>query len=376
MTGTGIFKVFFNAGTLLRMVCIFCVLSAVSGLRELSAQLPAPLDWNTGANVPVGSPDANWFVAHGDTTQATSAFVPALVVGKCDASWPSSAPPAADWISYDFGDDCHHVSNGCIDLYFKREIALPATNECGISISKSFCLDLNLWADNSVYRVSVNGTVNFQYYDALNPYNYNGVQALENLSLCEGWVPGPNTLLIHTRSCPPVAGLLAIAQPRSIIPEDFLGKNVIVCSGESSVTLSGPSDSTIWFDGTVAKTKTVTESGDYWAKIIDPEGCETWDTISVRFSLENFVPNIFSPNDDGKNDCLSASFSEINFDAFEFNIFDRWGNLVFRTENPTDCWDGKNKGKPCAPGVYTYFISIKNGLCDPAILKGDLTLIR
>lgn len=358
------------------VISLFCILSGLLPGGVANAQFPTPLDWNTGVNVPVGSADANWMVAHGDTAQATSAFVPAIVVGKCDAGWPSGAPPYADWISYDFGNDCHHVSNGCIDLYFRREITLPAANECGIPVAKSFCLDIDLWADNSVYQVSVNGILNFQYYDALNPYNYNGIQNVESLSLCEGWVPGANTLLIHTRSCPTKAGLLAVAKPRFGTPKDFLGENRVVCSGESSVELSSLSDSTIWFDGSIAKTKTITESGDYWAKIIDPEGCEILDTISVRFSLESFVPNVFSPNDDGKNDCFLASFSEINFEAFEFNIFDRWGTLVFRTENPTDCWDGKNKGKSCTPGVYTYFISIKNRLCDPTIMKGDLTLIR
>ncbi|MCW5921315.1 MAG: gliding motility-associated C-terminal domain-containing protein [Saprospiraceae bacterium] len=375
MTLTVIFRMFFQVGVLFRVGFALFVTLGFSALKEANAQFPNPVELNTGINTPVGSLDANWLVAYGDTAKATSAFVPAKVVGRCDASWPVGSPPSADWITYDFGSNCHHVSQGCLDLYFQREIILPATNACGVPVEESFCLNMDFFADNSVYQVTVNDVINFQYYNTTNPYNYNGVLHLQNIALCKGWTEGANTLLVHTRSCPTVAGLLAIGKRRNTPPKDFLGKNVVACSGEP-VTLSSPFDHTIWFDGTVGKTKTVTSAGDYWAKIMDSEGCEITDTITVTYPVESYVPNAFSPNDDGENDCFSPFFSETNFDTFELSIFDRWGNLVFRTENVADCWDGKSKGKPCAPGVYIYFIFIKSGLCDRVLLSGDLTLFK
>jgi gliding motility-associated-like protein len=351
---------------------LFCLIGAIG---SHDAQVPETQRWNTGADTPVGFPDPHWWVAVGDTVQPTGAFVPAKVVGNCGGLWPNGAPPNADWVAYDFGAGCQHLANGCVDLYFRREVGLPATNDCGVPIEDSFCLEMDFWADNNVYRVSVNGVVNFQYYDPLNPYNYNGIQHLENIQLCAGWAAGANTLLIHTRSCPTVAGLLAIAKPQIVPPKAFLGEDVAVCFGES-VTLSSPFDSTTWFDGTVSRYKTVAQNGLYSATIRDAKGCTITDTIAVKFPVQAFVPNVFSPNDDQQNDCFSAFFSETDFDFFEMQIFDRQGNLVFRANDPAICWDGKFRGKDCLSGVYVYFIALENGLCARTVLHGDLTLLR
>jgi gliding motility-associated-like protein len=354
---------------------IFSLFFLIGTMGGHDAQVPDPQGWNTGINTPVGALDPHWRVAVGDTVQPTGAFVPAKVVGNCGGTWPNGAPPNADWIAHDFGAGCAHLANGCVDLYFRREVVLPATNACGAPIEGNFCLEMDFWADNNVYRVSVNDVVNFQYYDPLNPYNYSGIQHLENAQLCEGWMAGNNVLLVHTRSCPTVAGLLAIAKPQIAPPKAFLGDDVAVCFGESA-TLNSPFDSTIWFDGTVSKSKTVVESGLYSATIRDAEGCAITDTIAVKFPVQAFVPNAFSPNDDQQNDCFSAFFSEIDFDFFDFQIFDRWGNMVFRSNDPANCWDGKFRGKDCLSGIYVYFIALENGLCARTVLRGDLTLLR
>jgi gliding motility-associated-like protein len=78
-------------------------------------------------------------------------------------------------------------------------------------------------------------------------------------------------------------------------------------------------------------------------------------------SKEIFVPSIFSPNDDGKNDqqCVFGNCIA----SMEFSIFNRWGEVVFSTTDQNQCWDGIYKGKKVNTGVFVYKLkaSLING---------------
>ncbi|MEP7110767.1 MAG: LamG-like jellyroll fold domain-containing protein [Ferruginibacter sp.] len=106
--------------------------------------------------------------------------------------------------------------------------------------------------------------------------------------------------------------------------------------------------------------------------------CTGTDTITVFIKLPFepafFVPNAFSPNGDGKNDCFRVNnFGTVK--SVDFSIFNRWGNLIFHTKNVNDCWDGTCKGSPADPGNYIYFIKSYNE-CGENVRKGSLLLIR
>lgn len=358
---------------------LLCWLAALLSSAASKAQLPNVYELNTGARAynaaPVGSLDPNWEVAQGDTARATGNFVPAIVLGNCDAAWPQPKADNASWIGYDFGSGCSHVSQGCIDLYFRRSIQLPATNDCGIPIDRSFGLFMDFLADNCVYTVSVNGIVNYQFDKSGDPYKYTGIQNIVSLNLRKGWEPGTNTLLVHTKSCPTLDGFLAQAVIQYPPSQSFLGRDTIVCEGNTLV-LSGPSDSTHWFDGTVMRHKTIASSGSYWATITGPDGCEITDTVAVQITLHTYVPNAFSPNDDGRNDCFAPTFSQTDFTHYALRIFDRSGTQVFLSNHPDDGWDGRSRGKACPAGVYVYVLAFQYGYCKATVYKGDLSLIR
>ena len=87
------------------------------------------------------------------------------------------------------------------------------------------------------------------------------------------------------------------------------------------------------------------------------------------------MPSAFTPNNDGKNDCYRAKNWGYVTD-FELSIFNRWGERVFHTSNPTQCWDGTYKGIPQKSDVYVYIVKAKS-LCESAVFrKGTLALIR
>lgn len=87
-----------------------------------------------------------------------------------------------------------------------------------------------------------------------------------------------------------------------------------------------------------------------------------------------FVPNVFSPNGDGKNDLLMVYGNYI--DRIDMRIFNQWGEQIDRITDKTRGWDGRFKGKPQPVGVYVYVLQAQ--LSDGRIvnLKGSITLIR
>ncbi|HRG91185.1 MAG TPA: gliding motility-associated C-terminal domain-containing protein, partial [Chitinophagales bacterium] len=117
----------------------------------------------------------------------------------------------------------------------------------------------------------------------------------------------------------------------------------------------------------------------YTVTAIDTNGCEAQDTVSVEIieDHEIFTPNAFSPNGDGNNDYLQLFGNLAGIKTFELLIFDRWGEKVFETTEPTFSWDGTYKGEPMGPTVCVYVMNIVflDGYRE-ATRKGSLTLIR
>jgi len=121
-----------------------------------------------------------------------------------------------------------------------------------------------------------------------------------------------------------------------------------------------------------------TASGLYSDHYQTIKGCDSIRTLDlrVRGDVAIYVPNAFSPNDDGINDRIQPFCSDLNVDVYLWQVFDRWGNLVFETRNPSQSWDGTMRGKPCAEGVYAYTLKMEIRDCQESRIMGDLTIFR
>ena len=86
------------------------------------------------------------------------------------------------------------------------------------------------------------------------------------------------------------------------------------------------------------------------------------------------VPTAFSPNGDNVNDTFTVG--EGIFVSFDMTIYNRWGALVFRSNNPSQGWQGTFQGSPASIGTYTYKITFKNADNVPISKTGTFVLIR
>lgn len=104
-------------------------------------------------------------------------------------------------------------------------------------------------------------------------------------------------------------------------------------------------------------------------------GCADTARSVIKVMDRLFVPNAFSPNNDGVNDVFRIE----NFGyqrVEEFRIFDRWGRVVFETRDGLKGWDGTMGGQYADGGTYFYSIGIRMPDGDLKRLKGDVQLIR
>lgn len=89
-----------------------------------------------------------------------------------------------------------------------------------------------------------------------------------------------------------------------------------------------------------------------------------------------YVPNAFSPNDDGTNDVFQA-YPTKDAEILSLMIYDRWGSLVFQSSNMVKTWDGVVNGKALTPDVFIYMVQYRDKRTNKVqILSGDLTLMR
>lgn len=98
-------------------------------------------------------------------------------------------------------------------------------------------------------------------------------------------------------------------------------------------------------------------------------------TIRIKEETAVFIPNAFSPDDNGLNDIFLPKFSGIK--EFHMLIFDRWGNQVFKSDDRNIGWNGRlnGTGEILKQDVYIYKIQIRNTLRNKLYYKGSITLI-
>jgi gliding motility-associated-like protein len=106
-----------------------------------------------------------------------------------------------------------------------------------------------------------------------------------------------------------------------------------------------------------------------------PDNYSQSNTVCVYLKPQINIPEAFTPNDDGTNDIFNAVFTFLPTD-YEMKIFNRWGNIIFRTTDPEEGWDGKQSNGASAPtGTYIYYIKIDVPGSDSFERRGNVTVL-
>jgi len=160
-------------------------------------------------------------------------------------------------------------------------------------------------------------------------------------------------------------------------PVDEL-RDIALCPGK--VVALDPGDAlleTLWSTGDSLSVITVGE-GEYWYTAMDIVGCPHTDSVRIYIDAgmdgQVYVPNAFSPNNDGFNERFEVVGPERS--DFELTIYDRWGAELYRSVDPYQGWDAES-GTP--QGVYVWTLTYRDRCAAKNALvtkRGHVTLVR
>ena len=173
--------------------------------------------------------------------------------------------------------------------------------------------------------------------------------------------PGEYAVIAHQKGC---------MAEKSIRVESFEGfdlalpSDTVICyDNELRIDATVPNGIEYqWSNGVQGPVNILNTAGTYWVEVSNLN-CAARDSIQIEISncngMQVFIPNIFSPNGDGNNDMLKAYVSsEYQLNRFKMQVFDRWGNKIFETEDVNEGWDGRKYGKLMDAQVYVCIVSL------------------
>ncbi|HMH33756.1 MAG TPA: gliding motility-associated C-terminal domain-containing protein, partial [Puia sp.] len=169
------------------------------------------------------------------------------------------------------------------------------------------------------------------------------------------------------------------------IPFVNLGPDIIACMNSGFQLHVSGAASYLWTPSTgisdpasADPIMTASATTTYVLQATSAQGCKVTDSLTVIVSplgREAYrVPNAFTPNGDGNNDCFGIQRWG-GIELLEFTIYNRWGQRVFSTKNPSECWNGSLHGVPQDSGGFVYIIRAITP-CGNINLHGTVLLIR
>ncbi|MCC6690812.1 MAG: gliding motility-associated C-terminal domain-containing protein [Bacteroidia bacterium] len=269
--------------------------------------------------------------------------------------------------------------NGCIKTGAVK-VAVVDIPQLSINVSKEIlCKDHT--GSATVMVTKGIGLYNYSWITGVNTDNTNPQYTIDNLS------SGTYTVKVTDGNNCIGSGTITLIEPEAISNTLTIkdascdGKNgnavINTIGGTGVYTYSWSPFGSTSFEPRISNIG----SGTYTLTIFDANGCTKTDTFEIKDNSnclcndEIFIPNIFSPNGDGKNDVLKIEGTGIS--NIYFAIYNRWGNLVYETYDQARGWDGTQRGNPCESGTYVYYLK---GTCvktnSEVNLKGNVSLIR
>jgi gliding motility-associated-like protein len=158
-----------------------------------------------------------------------------------------------------------------------------------------------------------------------------------------------------------------------------LGRDTTICTGERVVLATAITGNYLWPDNSALPTYTVNQTGKYWLRLTNQDGCVSSDTINIDVvsnCVDIYFPTGFSPNGDGLNDQFGPIGNLNAVSNYSLSIYNRWGGLVFTSNDPRKRWAGDLNGGLTANAAFTWHASYTFEGSGTKFKKGVLVIVR
>lgn len=323
-------------------------------------------------NSKITTPGINCF---GGTTSATGSVIHG-----------GTAPYTYSWSTSQTGPTITGLTPGGYWLYVLDAHNCPDT--AYINITQPALLTYDTTITPVACAVACNGTIQLPVYGGTLPFQFNWSNGSHSSSLSELCAGNYIVTVTDAKGCTFIDDFqVGISDYLPVV--DATTNNNIIYEGQSTQLFAiansnyqfswSPSGSIngIHLQNPIASP---TQSITYQVIVQDSYGCSNTDTVSIIVmdvicgEPYIYIPNAFTPNNDGQNDKLYVK-ADIASELY-FAIYDRWGEKVFSTTDSHYGWDGIYKGKALDPAVFVYYLKVTciNNLQFEK--KGNITLIR
>lgn len=254
----------------------------------------------------------------------------------------------------------------------KDTIKKPLVMDDSISFSIRPTLQEICYGLSVQYTNQSSGGVNTNYTWTLN----NSQAQTGNTASYTHVRPGANVIqLIASHRC----GADSTKYSFSVLPlprVNLGADSIIMCPGElKMIGINQASDSIFWSTGERNVDSIAINGLQSPIRVqVYKNGCLATDSIMVSTNCDVFIPTAFSPNNDGYNDAFNMMNKSVK--EYTLKVFNRWGELVFETNDLNNSWNGMYKGAPCPVDSYTYIATGKRFNEEVFYLKGTVSLLR
>ncbi|MCD4773456.1 MAG: gliding motility-associated C-terminal domain-containing protein [Bacteroidales bacterium] len=200
---------------------------------------------------------------------------------------------------------------------------------------------------------SSNGDVTFLWTDPNGNTSTNETMTINNIQSNQSGIY--SLTLTDTLNCQADNSVNVIVFP-SPSPA-FAGQNTIIAEENFDLDAGSGFLYYLWNTGDSTQIITINNDGWYSVEIESQEGCVGEDSVFVLFEpIRIFLPNAFTPDNNGLNDEFKILTYLENIEYFKMLIYNRWGALIFQSNDISHGWDGTFKGNLCPQGTYIYKI--------------------
>ncbi|MCX6275381.1 MAG: gliding motility-associated C-terminal domain-containing protein [Bacteroidetes bacterium] len=176
--------------------------------------------------------------------------------------------------------------------------------------------------------------------------------------------------------CAPIDFTVDVPDGNAGTPENILGSDTSLCTGNVITLQAGIFSAYLWENGSDSSFLTVDRPGYYAVEVTTTAGCKGKDSIYVEEKcLDDILfPSSFTPDNDGKNEVFYSY--GIGVISFNMKIFDRWGELIFESDDIAAGWDGTFASHAVHDGIYLCVVRYSMDRNNYKTKKGKVVLIR
>lgn len=256
------------------------------------------------------------------------------------------------------------------------------TNSQTVSVTSNNTLTLSTTSTQTGCKVS-NGTATANAGNGTSPYTYSWSNG-QTIATATGLGVGNYSVVLTDANGCTKTQTVSVTQATGPSANATASPSIISPGANTTLTATG-GGTYLWTPSTALSCSTCSspiatpsQNTIYCVLVTDANGCKdsTCITINVEIPCGTlYIPNAFSPNDDGENEILCLMGNNC-IKQLLFIIYDRWGEKVFETSDPKICWDGTYKGKPLNTAVFTYYLKAIFTDGEQINKKGNISLIR